>query len=66
MRIIQVVPRIADESSGPSHSVPGLSRALSDAGAEVDLYVLEPRPERKTFERLTAFPSGPGSLFRRR
>lgn len=65
MKVVQVVPRIADESSGPSQSVPGLSRALSDAGAEVDLYVLEPRPERKTFERLTAFPSWPGSLFRR-
>ena len=65
MKVVQVVPRIGDASSGPSQSVPGLSRALSDAGAEVDLYVLEPRPERVSFDRLTVFPSWHGKLFRR-
>lgn len=63
MRIIQIVPRIADESSGPSHSVPGLSRALAEAGDEVDLFVLEPLPEKKIYERTTAFPCWPGKAF---
>ncbi len=41
MRVIQVVPRILDEASGPSHSVPSLCRALAESGAEVDLHVTQ-------------------------
>ena len=64
-RIVQVVPRIADQSSGPSQSVPGLSRALQDGGNEVDLFVLEPLPARTTFSRTTAFPCLRGGWLRR-
>ena len=45
MRVIQVVPRVAAQSSGPSHSVTRLCRALQAAGAGPELHVLEPLPE---------------------
>ncbi len=45
MRIIQVVPSIALESSGPAYSVPGLCRALSLCGVDVTMTTLGPVPE---------------------
>ena len=44
LRVLQVVPRIATSSSGPSYSVTRLSAALSDEGHSVRLAVLEPVP----------------------
>ena len=65
MRVIQVIPRIFDNSSGTSHSIPGLSAALQEAGAEVDLYTLEPRPQMAGFEGIYTFPCWPGRIFHR-
>lgn len=39
---VQVVPRIITESSGPSHSVPNLCRALTRQNVQVELHLLEP------------------------
>ena len=44
MRILQVVPGIADESAGPSYSVLRMTRALQEIGANVQLYCLAPIP----------------------
>lgn len=47
MKVIQVVPGISAESSGPSYSVPGLCRGLQDAGCEVSLHFTGERPRRE-------------------
>ena len=44
MKVIQTVPSIGFESSGPSYSVPGLCRGLSGAGVEIELHVPRPVP----------------------
>lgn len=46
MIVHHVVPRIFDEASGPSYSVPALCDALAKRDVNVHLHVLEPRPER--------------------
>ena len=56
LRVLQVVPRIAAESSGPSVSVPSLSRALAHRGNDVQLFALEPAPHRSIFDRARFFP----------
>jgi len=40
MRLVHVVPSVADEASGPSYSVPRLCEALGSAGHEVHLHAL--------------------------
>lgn len=55
-RVIQVVPRIAAISSGPSLSVPSLSAALASAGCAVQLMALEPAPAELVFGHSTFFP----------
>lgn len=57
MKVIQVVPRIADEASGPSYTVPRLSDALGQLGADVHLHVLAPAPEASTSYRIHCHPS---------
>lgn len=47
MRVLQVVSSIAEESSGPSHSVPGLCSGLSVAGCDVSLYFAGEDPHRE-------------------
>lgn len=42
MRVIQVVPGIAEEASGPSYSVPALAAALQPHCESVQLHVLAP------------------------
>ena len=42
MKVIQVVPSVNEEASGPSYSVPALCRSLRARGVEVALHVLEP------------------------
>lgn len=54
-RIVQIVPRIATASSGPSISVPSLCQALADTGQLVRLYTLTPRPERCEFHNCSFF-----------
>lgn len=44
MNIMQVVPRVQDQSSGPSYSVTRLCDSLQEAGQNVELHVLSPRP----------------------
>lgn len=52
MRVIQVVPSLAAESSGPSYSVPGLCKGLKSVGVDVELHVPSPvlNPENHTFK----------------
>jgi glycosyltransferase involved in cell wall biosynthesis len=57
MRVIQVVPRIAASSSGPSYSVSRLSESLQDAGAEVQLHVLEPLPAELPNVEVRTYPT---------
>jgi glycosyltransferase involved in cell wall biosynthesis len=56
MKVIQIVPRIATQSSGPSLSVPMLSRSLVESGCDVELVCLEPRPTNVLFENTRYFP----------
>lgn len=56
MRIIQVVPSIALESSGPSYSVPGLCGALAEQGGDVELHVLDPVSELKRNYTVVTYP----------
>ena len=46
MKVIQIVPSIAEESSGPSYTVPALCRGLAANGCDVSLSVLDPVPKR--------------------
>lgn len=57
LNVVHVVPRIADQSSGPSHSVPNLCRAISDAGICPRLYTLQPQPRKLLFEPTSSFPT---------
>lgn len=47
MNVLQVVPSISAESSGPSYSVPGLCSGLCAAGCDVRLYFAGDDPHRK-------------------
>src|SRR4051812_34382895 len=59
MRIIHVVPSIAEEASGPSYTVPRLCQALIASGADVRLAALGgDSPARSGLVEL--FPSGLG------
>ncbi len=44
MKIIQIVPSISTESSGPSYSVPGLCHGLTSVGCDVSLMFLDDVP----------------------
>lgn len=44
MNVIQVIPSIKDESSGPSYSVPGLCYGLTSVGCDVSLMFLDDVP----------------------
>lgn len=46
MKVIQVVPSIGAESSGPSYSVPAMCKGLVGCGCEVELHILAPKPNR--------------------
>jgi glycosyltransferase involved in cell wall biosynthesis len=57
MKVLQVLPRIAAQSSGPSYSVTRLSEALVQAGCEVELNVLEPLPTHRPSVAVKAYPT---------
>ena len=57
LKIIQVVPRIANASSGPSLSVPSMCCAIRNAGCDVELFALEPEPGKYLFDNTRLFPS---------
>lgn len=46
MKIAQIISSISKESSGPSYSVPGLCRGLSECGCDVSLHCLDDVPAR--------------------
>jgi len=52
-----VVPRVANQSSGTSYGVTRLSEALHNAGADIELHVLEPAPERGLDVSLCHYPA---------
>lgn len=56
MKIIQVVPSIALESSGPAYTVPGLCGALADQGGDVELHVLDSVPKLKRNYNVVTYP----------
>ena len=58
MKIIHVVPSIAEEASGPSYSVSSLSRATNDAGATSIVIATGDSGENQK-EGLLAFPRRP-------
>ena len=43
MKVIQVVPNISEESSGPSYTVPALCHSLKAAGCDVELHCISSR-----------------------
>lgn len=51
-----IVPAIAAESSGPSYSVPGLCRGLSENHVDVTMHVLSPVPELAGDYRVCSYP----------
>lgn len=60
MRLIHVVPALAEEASGPTYSVSRLCEALIEKQLQVTLATLDwaPRPNHKAYQR--AFPLGIG------
>lgn len=56
MKVIQTVPYIGDESSGPSYSVPGLCAGLMQNGVSVELHFLGPKPRRKFDFPVSVYP----------
>jgi glycosyltransferase involved in cell wall biosynthesis len=59
MRVLQVVPRVAVVSSGPSVSVPSLCAALQQAGVDTKLMALEPQPQHLFFPNACFLPVAP-------
>ena len=51
-----IVPAIAAESSGPSYSVPGLCRGLSENHVDVTMHVLSPVPKLAGDYRVCSYP----------
>lgn len=45
MKALHTIPYIGNEASGPAYSTPRLCSAICDAGVEVELHVLAPRPQ---------------------
>ena len=64
MRVIHVVPRITEEASGPSYSVPRLCKSLIAAGVDVQLAVLGQAsgPDAPPYLKTFPFGFGPRSL----
>jgi glycosyltransferase involved in cell wall biosynthesis len=56
LKVIQVVPRILDGTSGISYSIPRLSEALGRLGADVHLHVLAPTPSVPPTYQVHSYP----------
>lgn len=57
IRVVHVVPRISNESSGPSYSVVNLCRSLGECGAEITLGTLEGSGESSKSDFVKSFPA---------
>lgn len=60
MKIIHIVPSVADEASGPSYSVIRLCEALAELGHDVTLAALDPQPPDDPPACLRTFRAGLG------
>ena len=60
MRVIHVVPAIAEEASGPSYTVPRLCESLIGTGIDVQLAALDWAPMPVSLPYLKTFPLGLG------
>lgn len=60
IRVVQIVPRICDEASGPSYSVPSLCSALVDISPDVILHVLRPVQEESKKYKIMGHSTVPG------
>ena len=60
MRVVHVVPAIAEEASGPSYSVPRLCDSIRGAGADVELATLDWSRARDRLPYQRTFPLGFG------
>ncbi len=56
MKVVQVVPTIGDESSGPSYSVPGLCRGIVENDCDVSLHFVGRIPAREFPFPIHAYP----------
>lgn len=61
MKVIQIIPYLRLESSGPTQSVPGMCRGLQNAGCGITLHSDGPAPNREFgcptfFHKTKAFP----------
>ena len=57
MQVIQVVPRISEEASGPSYTVPSLTAGLAKIGASVELHVLSAGEQESTEYQIETHPA---------
>jgi glycosyltransferase involved in cell wall biosynthesis len=64
MKVIQVVPCIGNESSGPSYSVPSLCGALHKNNVEVELHTLQPSSPREFEYKMVDYPVNRLTLYR--
>jgi glycosyltransferase involved in cell wall biosynthesis len=60
MRVVHVIPSVAEEASGPSYSVVRLCESLLDTGVDVRMASLEPGTETPRPRFLKTFPIGIG------
>ncbi len=60
MRVIHVIPAIAEEASGPSYSVVRLCESLISAGEDVKLAAMDWSPDKPTPDFVNVFPFGMG------
>lgn len=59
---LHIVPRIAQEASGPSYSVQRLAGALLAADVKTRLHVLDPLPNKLLFQDVVSYHTVPGFL----
>lgn len=57
---LHIVPRIAQEASGPSYSVQRLAGALLAADVKTRLHVLDPLPNKLLFQDVVSYHTVPG------
>jgi glycosyltransferase involved in cell wall biosynthesis len=60
MRVVHVIPSVADEASGPSYSAVRLCESLLDTGIDVRMAALDPGRQAPHPRFLTTFPVGIG------